>query len=64
MRGWIAAHEQDLEAGLADLGLQLDELVVREDESREQSPEHEQQSQQQSRRKRSLEETDTFEVRV
>ena len=31
VRGWIAAHEQDLRAGLADLGLQLDELVVKDD---------------------------------
>jgi len=35
VRGWIAAHEQDLKAGLADLGLQLDELVVRDDDTRE-----------------------------
>jgi hypothetical protein len=32
VRAWIARHESDLRAGLADVGLQLDELQVRERE--------------------------------
>jgi hypothetical protein len=38
VRGWVAAHEQDLKAGLADLGLQLDELVVKDDDRRRDDP--------------------------
>jgi hypothetical protein len=35
VRAWIAAHQPELEAGLRDLGLQLDEFVVRDDDPRE-----------------------------
>jgi hypothetical protein len=38
VRGWVAAHQRDLEAGLADLGLQLDELVVKDDDRRRDDP--------------------------
>jgi flagellar hook-length control protein FliK len=61
VRGWIAAHEQDLKAGLADLGLQLEEFVVRDDDPRQQ---REREQQQPQRRKQTRAEEPVFEVLV
>jgi len=61
VRGWIAAHEQDLKAGLADLGLHLDEFVVRDDDPREHR-EHDGGQQTRHRRRRVKSEDSVFEV--
>jgi flagellar hook-length control protein FliK len=61
VRVWIAAHEQDLKAGLADLGLLLDEFVVRDDDPRDRrDPNASQQAR--PRRKRAKSEDSVFEV--
>jgi flagellar hook-length control protein FliK len=62
VRGWMAAHEQDLKSGLADVGLSLDELVVREDDRRQGDPRE--QAQPERRRKAKADEDATFEVLV
>ncbi|HEX7085467.1 MAG TPA: flagellar hook-length control protein FliK [Vicinamibacterales bacterium] len=44
VRGWLTAHEQDLRTGLSELGLTLEELVVRDEDTqreRQQAREHE-----------------------
>ena len=63
VRGWIAAHEQDLKAGLADLGLQLDEFVVRDEDARERKDQADGQPTPQ-RRKREKSEESVFEVQA
>jgi flagellar hook-length control protein FliK len=52
VRAWIAAHRDDLEAGLADAGLRLDELRVSERESGQQRREPPQESETPKRRPR------------
>jgi flagellar hook-length control protein FliK len=63
VRGWMAAHEQDLKSGLADLGLTLDELVVREDDSR-QDQQREQGAPERRRKPKDEESAVAFEVLV
>ncbi len=44
VRGWLTAHEQDLRTGLSELGLTLEELVIRDEDTpreRQQAREHE-----------------------
>lgn len=62
VRGWMAAHEQSLKSSLAELGLSLDELVVREDDHREQQ--QREQAPQERRRKQQTETERAFEVVV
>jgi hypothetical protein len=65
VRGWMAAHEQDLKAGLADLGLSLDELVVREDGRRDQQqPPNEQAARERGRKPKADETSQVFEIVV
>jgi hypothetical protein len=63
VRGWIATHEQDLKAGLADLGLHLDEFVVRDDDPQQKRERHEQRSPG-GRRKATKDDERVFEVLV
>jgi len=44
VRGWLTAHEQDLRTGLSELGLTLEELVIRDEDTqreRQQARDHE-----------------------
>jgi flagellar hook-length control protein FliK len=63
VRGWIAAHEQDLKAGLADLGLELDQFVVRDEDARDRKEQADGQPTPQ-RRKRGNSEDPVFEVKA
>ena len=63
VRGWIAAHEDDLKAGLADLGLELDQFVVRDEDARDRKEQSDGQPTPQ-RRKRGKSEDSVFEVQA
>jgi hypothetical protein len=63
VRGWLSAHEQDLKSGLAELGLHLDELVVRDEDAGRRQQERQEQPRSRGRRTRDAAEQ-VFDVRV
>jgi flagellar hook-length control protein FliK len=65
VRAWIAAHRDDLEAGLADSGLRLDDLRVSDREAGQGRQERQAEEDAPKRRPRRATETDArFEIRV
>jgi flagellar hook-length control protein FliK len=62
VRGWVAAHAQDLRSGLAELGLQLDELVVRDEDAPRDHPRE--RPTPERRRRPDADEDGEFEVRL